>query len=202
MVYPNPQIYHHLGAIFVHVPKTGGTSIEMTLRESPEQVVGGHTTALGYRRKFPEEFRDYFTFAVVRHPLDRFLSAWRYLRARPLNENLKNVLIHECDTFPNWLTKVREDPALLERIVHLHPQHRFVCDEGGGVLVDRLYRYEALDEAWSDIAGRLGLGTRPLPRWNCSPTPQVTEIPGFFAEWIAETYAQDFALGGYEEMVS
>ncbi len=88
MVYPNPQIYPHLKAIFVHVPKTGGTSIERTLRESPEQVVGGHTTALGYRKKFPDEFAEFFTFAVVRHPATRFLSAWRYLRAMPVNPAL------------------------------------------------------------------------------------------------------------------
>lgn len=78
MVYPNPQIYDHLRAIFVHVPKCAGTSIENALKESQDRVVGGHTTALGYLRAFPEKFRDYFKFAIVRHPADRLVSAFNY----------------------------------------------------------------------------------------------------------------------------
>ncbi len=200
MVYPNPQIYPHLKAIFVHVPKTGGTSIEQSLKESPARVVGGHTTALGYQWKFPAEFAEYFTFAVMRHPAARFLSAWRYLRAMPVLPALNNAGIHECSTFANWMEKLRGEAGLVEDIVHLHPQHRFVCDGHGGVLVDRLYRYEEIDTAWAEICVRLGLELQPLVRLNVSKALEPTEgrITERQGEWIAEFYAEDFRLGGYD----
>lgn len=198
MVYPNPQIYHHLQTIFVHVPKTGGTSIERTLRKSPEQVVGGHTTAEGYRRKFPDEFARFFTFSVVRHPATRFLSAWRYLRAMPVNPALNNALIHESASFANWMERLLEDPGLVDRIVHLHPQHRFVCDQSGDILVDRVYRYEEIDAAWSEICILLSLPPKPLVHLNVSHTPiPGEEITKKQAEWIAEIYAEDYRLGNY-----
>lgn len=198
MVYPNPQIYHQLGAIFVHVPKTGGTSIERALRESPEQVVGGHTTALGFRKAFPREFAEYFTFALVRHPLDRFLSAWRYLRGEPVHEALGNAEIHECATLDRWMEPVADDPRRLGRIVHFLPTRRFVCDDSDGVLVDRLYRYERFDTAWTDLADRLGAVLPPPRRLNAAPRSVARPVvDDALANWIASHYAGDYELGGY-----
>ena len=74
MLYPNPQIYHHLKTIFVHVPKAARTSIEKHLRKTDQDVVGGHTTALAYRRKYPEEFATYFKFTVVRDPKQKLVE--------------------------------------------------------------------------------------------------------------------------------
>ena len=198
MVYPNPQIYHHLKAIFVHVPKTTGTAIERTLRESPEQNVGGHTTALGYRRQYPVEFATYFKFAVVRHPVSRFLSAYRYLRKERVHPALHNAEIHECGTFEEWWDRMREDPEQVKRIVHFLPQRRFVCDERGDVIRDRIYRYESIEADWDDLCLRLGLAPRRLPRINDSRGVSQSELKAeALASWIEGVYAEDFVMGGY-----
>ena len=46
-MYKNPQIYKNLKCIFVHVPKTAGTSIENSIRDinDKNQVIGGHSTS-------------------------------------------------------------------------------------------------------------------------------------------------------------
>lgn len=198
MVYPNPQIYDHLRAIFVHVPKCAGTSIENALKESQDRVVGGHTTALGYRRAFPEKFRDYFKFAIVRHPADRLVSAFNYLRERPINPALNNQVVHEAKDFRSFVVKLAESEDLLMKIVHLMPQHCFVCDPTMKVLVDKIFRFEAMTRTWTQLCRRYTLNGTPLPKRNASShAPWQDCYDPASLQLVASLYQKDFALFGY-----
>lgn len=54
--------------VFIHVPKTGGSTIRQGLWKARWQgPVFGHV---------PNAWRDLFAFAFVRHPLERFVSAY------------------------------------------------------------------------------------------------------------------------------
>lgn len=198
MLYPNPQIYHHLKAIFVHVPKTAGTSIERHLRRSVGEVVGGHTTALAFRNRYPDCFDSYYKFAVVRNPMSRFLSAYRYLRAHPVHPALHNQVIHNHRSMNEFIETVRGSPAVLDRIVHLLPQHIFVCDQRGVVLVDDLFRFENLGSAWPAICERLGLPHRSLAKLNVSqPLLETMDDEGRLRALVSEIYARDLELFGW-----
>ena len=199
MIYPNPQIYHHIKTIFVHVPKAAGTSIERHLRKSEKDVVGGHTTALGFRRKYPEEFASYFKFAVVREPVERFISAYRYLKQMPVHAALNNQIVHDCESIEEFVEKARASPAILEKIVHLLPQHRFVCDPQGAILVDSVFRFENLENAWVAICGRVGIPHVPLRRLNPSlPALGNAKITGEVLSLVRTVYSPDFELFGYD----
>lgn len=66
--------------IFFHVPKAGGTSIHIKLKErygwtdDPPPVLH-HMKAKDYLEFFPKK-AEYFKFAIVRNPFDRLVSAW------------------------------------------------------------------------------------------------------------------------------
>lgn len=203
MIYPNPQIYPHIKAIFVHVPKTAGTEIERALCEKPGQKVGGHTTAEGFRRKFPQEFESFYKFGVVRHPVSRFVSAYRYLRNEPVHRAHNNAEIHKCANFDDWWKQIRQDPGRLNQMVHFQPAHRFLCDIDGTLLVDRICHYETIDQDWEQVSRKLGLTARSLPRINITPKHGLPdETDSRLIEWLVEIYARDFELGGYEVLSS
>ena len=65
------------GVLFVHVPKTGGTSVARALYGTEG---GGHRTVREVRAALGRQRADaLFSFAVVRDPVGRAASAYRYL---------------------------------------------------------------------------------------------------------------------------
>lgn len=198
MIYPDPQIYRHLKAIFVHIPKTAGTSVENALREDLSATVGGHTTALGFQRKFPEEFACYYKFTFVRHPLNRFLSAYQYLRQFPIHKNLNNQIVHELGTLENFLHWIEERPDHLNQFVHLIPQHQFVCNALGDILVDDVFKFENLDCAWKTICSKLNVKIFPLAATNASRQERINESTmKSLSDFVFISYARDFEIFGY-----
>lgn len=198
MVYPNPQIYHHIRTIFVHVPKAAGTSIEQALRASKSDIVGGHTTAVGFRRKFDGLFNQYYKFAVVRHPIDRFISAFHYLLQRPVHKALNNEVVHEAGSLSDFVARLKREKGLIQQIVHLMPQHQFLCDTDGKILVDSVFKFEQLDHAWREICERVGLPHRSLPRFNTSEHQRwESHATPDLAGLMEELYDRDFEIFNY-----
>lgn len=62
--------------LFIHVPKNGGTSISTALYGGSP----GHKTAWFYRCAAPEFYKAASPMAVLRDPVERFLSAYWFIR--------------------------------------------------------------------------------------------------------------------------
>lgn len=193
MLYPNPQRFDHLRCFFVHCPKAAGTSIERTLA-APNQTVGGHSTAGSMRRKWPSEWENYFTFSVVRHPMDRFLSAYSYLRQEPVHPAHNNTLLHKLDTLDAFLDRLEAEPDLIYKMVHMIPQSRFLQGLSGEILVEKVYRFEEMEDAWKDICARLGV-VKPLPHLNAS---KRVKSEGKVERLVRKLYEGDFKLFNYQ----
>lgn len=147
---------------FAHVPKTGGKSIQCAL-PGPCFKLWGVTSDDGGHGVYHDvdlahlnarHARDLmqlngcpspFVFGFVRNPWDRAVSAWRYHRAENPN----------TAAFPQWL---REG-----KTVHQLPQHVFLCDADGGLLVDFVGRYDRLQEDFDAVCDRLKVPRRRLP---------------------------------------
>ena len=65
------MINDKLKFIFIHVPKTGGSSVKKALGIK----VHGHKKFSDWSKDYP----DYFSFAFTRNPWDRFVSSFFYL---------------------------------------------------------------------------------------------------------------------------
>jgi hypothetical protein len=169
-------ISHQRECIFIHIPKTGGTSVEFAfiddagLRfEARETLLLGpnkagtpgprrlsHLTAnemisLDYISE--DLFKKYFKFSIVRDPWDRVVSTYKYLR---LGGDFKRFV---CDVLPNSLMKLETYEYFVR------PQHDYLYDSQGNCLVDFVGRFERLDQDFEIVARRVMLNAA-LPHKN------------------------------------
>jgi hypothetical protein len=91
------MISHRLRCIFIHIRKSGGTSIKKLLCGATgenENNVLNNGALDPHCDNIIHAYPDYFRFAVVRNPYARFVSAWKYLystRDTSLDEVLTNL---------------------------------------------------------------------------------------------------------------
>ncbi len=133
--------------IFVHVPKAAGSSIETSeifedQRVKTREYVGGHTTALEYREKYPNKFDKYYKFAFVRNPYSRLVSAFFHLinsyPDKKIYEKYFGVLEENFDIFCERSFSEEK----FKNIIHLKPQYEFICDENYNIIVDFVGKQE------------------------------------------------------------
>lgn len=67
-------------AVFIHIPKTGGTSIEKIFIDNADSkdVPYKHQDFSFYKRAV-RNFQDYFVFSFIRNPWDLVFSQYRYM---------------------------------------------------------------------------------------------------------------------------
>ena len=184
------------GVVFVHVPKTGGTSVARALYGT---AGGGHRTVRDYRAELGDAFVDRaFVFAVVRDPVERLASAFRYLQAgggNRLDAAFRDRVLGpypELDAFVRgWLR-----PETVREQVHFRPQAEFVVGADGALGVDLVVRHERLAEGYAAVRRRTGRGG-PLPHLNAGPPRPAPALGAEARTRVRELYRDDFDLFGY-----
>jgi len=153
----------------------------------------------------PELVESYYSFAICRNPYDRLVSAYEFLKQG------------------DWELKDLSFPELVEYFykmgpffytnydVFFWPQHRFVSIKKI-VLVDKIMRYEKLDEEWPAVQAKI---MEHVPkRFSALPTKlkvenaSVNRIGGRTWEeyytpelkkMVYELYERDFEVFEYEK---
>ena len=68
--------------IFIHIPKTAGTSVESVFKPYVRlnNLVDRHATVHEIKNKLPGVYKDYNKFTIVRNPYERMVSFYFYLK--------------------------------------------------------------------------------------------------------------------------
>ena len=163
--------------IFIHIPKNAGTSIHnvaVGIFPRGRHHAPGHMKWYSYKNKFPNAWKNYFKFAIVRNPWDRMVSAYEYAR---MDESFhhgikKRYGVHQHyhwakkHSFKDWVNAAYTGKL---RGPHHQPQHLWIYDPGKKrIVVDEVVRMEQLDRGLLKVAKKLGVKYNGAPCTNPS----------------------------------
>jgi hypothetical protein len=204
------MISHRHRCIFIHIPKTGGSSIEDVIwpgdrteahlwmgfvsQYRNKYQTGGlqHLLARQIRQEVGREMFDaYFKFAFVRNPWDKAVSQFSYMTHRT---DLRELIGMTPDTtFDDYL-------QLTERNAHVQweRQVEFLRDENGRNLIDFIGRFETIQQDAEVVFERIGLRGAVLPHRNASSRRHYSEYFDVRTrDKLARIYAPDIEAFGY-----
>lgn len=183
--------------IFVHITKSAGTSIALTLFGA----LPYHYQAWQYRVFYGRKtYSNYFKFAFVRNPWDRLYSAFSYLKGGGWNDDDRQwserhlAGIDDFNDFVlHWLSEDK-----LETHIHFWPQSDFICDRKGKPIIDYLAYFETIAEDFQVIASRIGCA-QELTHTNASRRLGYQEVYSPESiEKVAQLYKADIENFGYQ----
>ena len=185
-----PLWYKEPDYIFIHINKTGGSSVEKALNLPFEHV----TAEEKIKEVGLKKWQSKFTFAFVRNPFDKVCSHYRY-RVKTNQTNLQDKPV----TFADWvkLTYRDQDSFYFDNPKMFMPQAKWLGDKNGDLLIDQVYRFETLHEDFDTICKKFSLAAS-LP--HLKPTQKV-DYQSYYdrqtIEIIEQCFAQDLALFNY-----
>lgn len=204
--------------IFVHIYKTGGTSIRVALggfADTPSRLLKyllamwprnlcsvpkhldeasrffpPHVTALELERSLPDAiFHDYYKFAFIRNPWDLQVSLYHYMRQNP-SKHPHNEEVSQLSGFDEYV-EWRAEKGLVS-------QYDFLTNPNGDILVDFVGRYELLTNDFRKICSDIGINAA-LPHDNKSARKR--DYRRYYSEnsksIVEQMHAADIQAFGY-----
>ena len=207
--------------LFVHIAKTGGTSVRSALRKyrwggwysiplglasmasqitRPRHKLGikfpRHAKAVAALEMLPTEvYQGFFKFAIVRNPWDLQVSSYHHIQ-REKPEVVKGVKSFE-DFLRLKFDPEREYDFMLDISAEL--QHEYLVDLQGNVIVDFIGRYENLQVDFCSICERIGIPAPELPHLRRAEDRRDyrSYYTDELAELVAHHYQRDLDILGY-----
>lgn len=176
--------------IFVHINKTGGSSVEQALglpfsHKSAREII----REIGERR-----WNQRFSFTIVRNPWDKVASHYFY-RVKTNQTGLRDHPI----SFLEWVRRAYgdRDPRYYDKPNTFMPQVDWITDEAGSVRVDFIGRFESLQDDFHEICRRIGKEVQ-LPHLKSSEKPDYRRLYDTETMEIVERrFRTDLDLFGY-----
>ena len=144
-------INHEKKLIFIHIPKNAGTSI---IKAMGVENLFMDNTIKEYKEHYGDYWNEYKKFTVVREPIDRFISAYKFARmdesgwfSATGEEGLEKHHHYELCNEMNineYISYLYKNPEKFNRWIS--PQTFIISNENGEREIDYYVRYENLLE--------------------------------------------------------
>tara|TARA_B100002019_G_scaffold232553_1_gene206425 strand:- start:2871 stop:3542 length:672 start_codon:yes stop_codon:yes gene_type:complete len=219
------MINHEIKCIFIHIPRTGGSSISTAINQrkkkgerfdsirNVKEKNKIHYTISQAKKTFGEDiYNEYLTFSFVRNPWDRLVSQYKWRIAKNENDvknkTFKEWVVWRHKNWLNWLVNprkiIRGVPQIghRERAIMLTKSFDEIYDNiNNKVLVDFVGRYENIVTDIKKLCKKLNINEEiVLPhKHNTKNSKHYTE---YYDEdtinIVKEFYANDINILGYK----
>ena len=184
--------------IFLHIPKTGGTTIKRLFwidqLDDPDPNIRPslqHLTCKLLRERIGSDKYDrYYKFAFVRNPWARIVSDYFWRQQLP-----KKRPVLPFATFVGNAKKLVDDNNYYEQEFgdHFIPQTQYVVD------VDDVFRFEDFEQGVKIVATKLGLEIDPIEEKEPKPHDRYWEYYDESSRSVInEIYIEEIERFGYE----
>ena len=171
--------------LWFRTPKVGSRSINEHFLENTPDDQYIYSSAVGYNS---DDFKDWYRFAFVREPTDRFISYWK---DKVLNQNFFDFdsetyeKMKDLNLFLSWVETLNIDEAE----EHLRSQHSLIDLEN----LDFLGRLESFDADFQQVADAIGMPIKKAYKKNTSGTRKI-ELTDENRARIRKIYQRDYEL--------
>ena len=189
------MINHEHKFIFIHIPKSGGTSIGKSLLNDDSLYDNKSHNPYSKELVMPI-YDDYFKFSIVRNPWARLVSLFyektpRFTGGISFSDYIKEICINNT----NSSILQRDKNAILHSSPYLDYWFNGTIDK-----IDFVGKFEDIQNCWKTISKRLQYSTSLLPKRRIGVySKHYTEY--YDAETrqiVAEKYAKDIEYFGYK----
>ncbi len=179
-------INHDKKLVFIHNPKVAGTSLKRVFgvgsnHNYPSLLVSKHI------------WETYTTIVAVRHPIDRFISGFKYHTHESYTGELYRMFptIHSMD--PHWYFE------MVKKDHYIVPQVCYTVHYFSNKPVDFIIRYESLEDDVRYVCESVGIPFNGLPHHNASKSKlNVEDLDLSLIRKLNSFYKKDFEAFGYK----
>lgn len=175
--------------LFIHVPKTGGTSLEEHLVKCSKGIECGTNHNVAFQAKcWLDDFESLYKFGFVRNPFAVELSIYAYHIPSwggpdgPSGMSFDTWVKWRWTDTPKSILKTNPDmPTDYWKYGWLFgksPMYGYFCDSRGRIIVDHIARFERLHDEWDNILSHIGVSDK-VPHHH---------YPGYFYNKLDSEY--------------
>jgi hypothetical protein len=192
--------------IFIHIPKTAGTSIKNVIQPYGISYVNGHAHTCIKDAQAKKDLSKYFKFAFVRDPWDRAVSMYHYRKnnhpdnkVKKFYSQFKDFRAWVKDFYDNWDEYQSGDKADISPTgLGNDQQIKWIQNSLGNVDIDFIGKFETINESWQRIAKTLNINYEVLPHENATKRKGYASYYDLdTVDMISSLYQQDIELFDY-----
>ncbi len=186
---------HSAGFVFIHVHRTGGTSLNTLLKSAlgrDVEIISEHGNIRNPDIRKLDAYPHYFIFGFTRNPWARLLS-WYAL----IHQNDPKDITEERLRFEEFLAA--DAAADFNTNTFYYNSLDYFTDENGGLKTTDIFRYENYESEVLRLTKRLGLSVDTIPAVNGS---SMKNYQNYYTkrsqQLVAEKCSKDIEFFGYD----
>jgi len=197
------MINHKHKCIFIHIPRTAGTSIELGISGAPNNshhYKYKHLIASYAKEIYAKYWDDYFKFSFIRNPWSRIVSMNKF-------PNFYGVKMHngkiDISGYHKKFNEFELDPRTnCDSIEVGSPIPNSVYLNILNEKLDFIGKFENKEQDYAYVCDQIGLQNTKFPLWDVNRSSRSKHYTEYYdnetRELVAEKYAKDIEYFGYK----